>query len=107
MAWKPGQSGNPAGRPKDKKPYIEWCREWTIFNAKKHLVPIAENPEHKHQLEAIKLLMAYGVGKPLETSIVEAEIAPRTGTSVEEIAGEIASILGEPEGSGSGKDIQA
>ena len=65
MAFESGKSGNPAGRPK-QKPLLEWCRKWTIEKAETHLGPIAEDSEHKYQLEEIKTIMAYGVGKPVE-----------------------------------------
>ena len=92
MPFKPGESGNPAGRPR-QKPVLEWCKRWTMDKAEKYLAPIAEDVGNKNQLEAIKLLMAYGVGKPVETSIVEAEITPKTGTSTTEIEGELAELV--------------
>lgn len=65
----PFQKGNPGGpgRPK-QKPFLEWCGKWTVERAEKYLAPIAENPRHKAQLEAIKLIMAYGVGSPVSFS---------------------------------------
>lgn len=65
----PFQKGNPGGpgRPK-QKPFLEWCGKWTVEKAEKYLAPIAEKGSHKNQLEAIKLIMAYGVGKPVEFS---------------------------------------
>jgi len=65
VAFEPGKSGNPAGRPK-QKPLLEWCKKWTIEKAESTLGPIAEDPAHKQQLDAIKTIMAYGVGKPVE-----------------------------------------
>ncbi len=65
--FEPGKSGNPNGRPK-QKPFLDWCGKWTVDRAETVLAPIAENPRHKSQLEAIKLIMAYGVGKPVEFS---------------------------------------
>ena len=59
-----GHAGGP-GRPK-QKPLLEWCKKWTLEKAESVLGPIAEDREHDKQLEAIKTIMAYGVGKPVE-----------------------------------------
>ena len=67
MVGKPfaiGNSGGP-GRPK-QKPFLEWCKKWTAEEAEKYILPIAQNPKHKAQMEAIKLVMAYAIGKPVD-----------------------------------------
>lgn len=71
MPFKPGDPGGP-GRPK-QKPFLEWCGKWTVEKAEKYLAPIAEKSNNKNQLEAIKLIMAYGVGKPVDFSQVSHE----------------------------------
>ena len=65
MAFEKGHPGGP-GRPK-QKPFLDWCKTWTVEKAHRYLRPIAENGKRKDQLEAIKLIMAYGVGKPVES----------------------------------------
>ncbi len=67
MGFEKGNPGNPnsPGRPK-QKPLLEWCKRWTLEKAESTLGPIAEDSTHKQQLDAIKTIMAYGVGKPVE-----------------------------------------
>lgn len=93
----PFQKGNPGGpgRPK-QKPFLEWCGKWTVERAEKFLIPIAEKSSSKNQLEAIKLIMAYGVGKPVETQILDAEITASLGSSTEDLAREAAELIGDP-----------
>ena len=69
MGFQPGWAGGP-GRPK-QKPFLEWCKKWTVEKAEKYLLPIAQT-KGREQLEAIKLIMSYAIGKPFqatETSI--------------------------------------
>lgn len=61
-----GVSGNPAGRPR-LKPFVEWCKSWVIEKGEQYLVPIAENSKNRNQLEAIKMIFSYGIGKPVES----------------------------------------
>ena len=63
--FKPGESGNPNGRPK-QKPFLDWCKKWAVARGEAFLTAIAENPRHKNQLDAIKTIFAYGYGKPVE-----------------------------------------
>ncbi len=91
MPFKKGDPGGP-GRPK-QKPFLDWCNKWTVEKAEKYLAPIAEKSSSKNQLEAIKLIMAYGVGKPVETTILDADIAPNLGSSVESLASAIADTI--------------
>lgn len=86
MPFKPGQSGNPAGRPR-QKPFLDWAGRWTVEKAEKYLAPIAEDTRignRRTALEAIKLIMAYGVGKPVEfaETSVEFEGVPTDPNSV-------------------------
>lgn len=102
MPFKKGDPGGP-GRPK-QKPFLEWCGKWTVERAEQYLAPIAEDNKNRGQLEAIKLIMAYGVGKPVETQIIDAEIAPSIGSSVEELAREASDLIGGAENARVGVD---
>lgn len=99
--YEKGHPGGP-GRPK-QKPFIEWCGKWTKEKAEKYLLPLAENSRSKYQFEAIKLIMAYGVGKPVETQLLE-DVTESIGSSAEDIAREIASLIGEPKITSLGSD---
>ena len=59
-----GNHGGP-GRPK-QKPLLDWCKKWSLEKCEQYLGPMAEEPG-KSQLEAIKTILAYGIGKPLDT----------------------------------------
>ena len=45
---------------------LEWCRAWVNEKGEKYLAAIAQDPRNKGQLEAIKTIFAYGIGKPVE-----------------------------------------
>ena len=102
------ERGNPGGpgRPK-QKPFLDWCRKWTVEQGEKYLLPIAEDEKNKQQLDAIKTIFAYGIGKPQET--VESshqfegmEANPNQAKELlgQLIAGETMASVGLSEGSG-------
>ncbi len=79
--WKPGQSGNPAGRPKGCVGLAGYVREHTHDGKKlvNLLVRIAECEtesldKHKvtldHRLEAIRILLNRGFGRPVEQVVL-------------------------------------
>lgn len=63
------------------------------------LVKIATDPKHKQQLEAIKLMLAYDLGRPVQTQNV------RVNRSMEDLSDEELAVLAgadrvrEPDGS--------
>lgn len=62
--WKPGQSGNPGGRPKAHAALRQKCRDLDEENIKR-LQEIAKNGDtDAASVAAIKLLLAYGHGAP-------------------------------------------
>lgn len=69
MKFKPGKSGNPGGRPKGA--YQEICRQFADQVGWGLLERIARGKDRsmrqpRLRLEAVKLLIAYGYGKPRE-----------------------------------------
>jgi Family of unknown function (DUF5681) len=63
--WKPGQSGNPGGRPKRSISFQQLCREEQPANFER-LKAIAADTKHKQQVEAIKIMLAYDLGRPIQ-----------------------------------------
>lgn len=74
MPFKPGQSGNPAGRPISKEKYLlrDMCRGY-VARSFDLLKEIAENTAAKEsaRVTAIKLMWEYGFGKPLQPVSIE------------------------------------
>ena len=67
--FQPGQSGNPGGRPKRSISFQQLCREEQPANFER-LKAIAADPRHKQQVEAIKIMLAYDLGRPIQTQNV-------------------------------------
>jgi hypothetical protein len=66
IKWKPGQSGNPGGRPASERVIVQLIRR----NAPRlieTLLEISADPRHPSCVPAIKELLARGYGKPVET----------------------------------------
>lgn len=74
--FKSGQSGNPGGRPKGS--YVERCRQYADEHGWDFLDRIARGKERgmthpRLRIEAAKLLIAYGYGKPRDHMSLGAE----------------------------------
>ena len=72
--WKPGQSGNPSGRPKkssEMKDLERLCRE-SADEALALLVDTIRNPDadHRLRLQAAREVLDRGFGKPVDRSAV-------------------------------------
>ncbi len=87
-AFKPGKSGNPAGRPKAAFDFRAEAREWIQARGKARLYELAEG-NTRDAYRATELLFAYGLGKPPVTfqagedgplTIVVAQIPPQPPT---------------------------
>lgn len=75
MAFQPGQSGNPAGRPKGARNkrvgVVLDILEKHQYNPVEHLISIAQNEEHSDALrmEAAKAILPYVLPKLRQTQI--------------------------------------
>jgi hypothetical protein len=67
--FEPGQSGNPAGRPKVSVTFQALCREERPALFEK-LKAIAYEEGHRHQIRGIELMLAYDLGRPVQTQNV-------------------------------------
>lgn len=65
--WKPGQSGNPSGRPAGQREFVEQCRQRTPA-ALKALDAALLRP--KDAAAAATILLAYAHGRPVQTQNV-------------------------------------
>lgn len=69
MAWQKGQSGNPSGRPKSIGGLRELLKRKYGQNAEKLVAKLDElsrSQDPRVALAAVKLMMAYQVGAPLQ-----------------------------------------
>jgi hypothetical protein len=64
------------GRPRAAMGFRDNCRNWMNDDGFAKLVAIASNDKHRHQLDAIELLAAYGFGRPQVGVTVEHIQAP-------------------------------
>jgi hypothetical protein len=65
----PGNSANPGGRPKKLQSFQQMCREEQGPNFER-LKKITADPKHKQQMKAIELMIAYDLGRPIQTQNV-------------------------------------
>ena len=71
MVWKPGQSGNPRGRPPKNRELVDTIKAKIEEGDNNKVVNklwgiIESSSDEKAVIEAGKLLMAYGYGKPVQ-----------------------------------------
>lgn len=76
MPFKPGQSGNPNGRPKHTLEFRARCREWMDRYGWGVLEDLATAKGGRDQLRAVELMAAYGYGRP--TQPVSGDADPET-----------------------------
>ena len=63
-AWKPGQTGNPNGRPKIAEEFRDNCRTFMAEGGWEKLKDIVEDKKNKDRFRALELIMGYAYGKP-------------------------------------------
>ena len=64
--FKPGQSGNPGGRPKVAKEFKEKCRAFMEGGGWEKLQSIALNNRSRDQFKALEMICFYAYGKPTQ-----------------------------------------
>ena len=62
--FKPGQSGNPSGRPKIAEEFRDNCRVFMAEGGWQKLKDIVEDEKHRDRFRALELIMGYAYGKP-------------------------------------------
>lgn len=84
MAFKPGQSGNPSGRPKENAEVKRLAQSHGIAAINK-LVALMSSDDEKTQLAACQAILDRGFGKPAQAIIGGSEDDPpiKTVTRVE------------------------
>lgn len=110
MAFEKGKSGNPGGRPAKSQQQIDFeykCRNWGSLFGFDKLKKAADSEDEKLSLAATKELLDRGFGKSVETSIVDAYVAPQTGSTAKALEDELAALVPEPADKGAGNDSQA
>jgi uncharacterized protein DUF5681 len=74
VSWVKGQSGNPAGRPRLGESFAEKVRsKVTKHRILDKLVEVATDKTHPQQLSAIRTLLEFGYGKPVQQQQVQQE----------------------------------
>lgn len=66
MTFKPGQSGNPAGRAPINRDWRERCKQFMHKTGWATLEQLATDPKSMHQMRALELVAAYGYGRPTQ-----------------------------------------
>jgi len=79
-SFRPGQSGNPSGRPRKRRELTEMCQRFVDQECIDKLSEIVRRGKDRDALSAIEILLAYAYGKP--TSQDRLELAGAVSTSI-------------------------
>jgi hypothetical protein len=71
--WKPGQSGNPAGRPRAENDLRELIRPHTPALVRR-LLRVARNERHRDHVKAIGMLLDRGHGLPVQAIVADVSL---------------------------------
>jgi|SRR5215831_18841259 len=97
-AWKPGQSGNPSGRPKSDVDLPAICRGHTLA-AVNVLVECLQDPDKRISLAAARELLDRGHGRPVQP--VAGEVNGQLNVTLlhlvaaREVSAQITALMGE------------
>jgi hypothetical protein len=67
--WKPGQSGNPAGRPKEDPELVEACKTHTKAAIKTLVYWMNQRKDGKAAIQAARELLDRAYGKPAQAIV--------------------------------------
>jgi hypothetical protein len=107
MGFKPGETGNPGGRPRKTEAQRQFeakAQEWCRLFAFDKLRDAAMGGNPKRADWALEMLLDRAFGKAMAVQQIDAEITPASGSSVEDIGREVADLIGGGEAKGSGVD---
>ena len=107
MPFKPGQSGNLNGarvKAVEQREFEGKCRQWCKEFAFGMLAKKAFSDDEKVSTWALEATINRAFGKAVETSVIEANVTAQTGSGVEELAGEIVSLIPGAAGESGGPD---
>lgn len=105
MGYRPGETGNPGGRPaktQQQRDFEAKCRDWSALYAFDKLKGWVDHENPKVATWALSELLNRGFGKSVETSVIDATVTPLAGKSAEDLAREAADLLGLGAGEGCG-----
>ena len=107
MAFVKGTSGNANGgriKSAEQREFEAKCRQWCKEFAFGMLSKRALSDDEKVSGWALEALLNRAFGKPVETSVIDANVTTETGHTVEALADDLAAIVGAAEDKGSGND---
>ena len=107
MTFIKGQSGNSHGgrvKSAEQREFEAKCRQWCKEFAFGMLSKRALSDDEKVSGWALEALLNRAFGKPVETSVIDANVTAQTGSGADEIAGEIAALIPGAAGEGGGAD---
>lgn len=103
-AWKPGQSGNPGGRPKSIPELVEASRALTPMALEVWAKVMADYIEGRgdgaHALKAASDSMSRAWGRPAERVEVRADVTSAAASDEEQLIATIRRLAGEDDNAG-------
>lgn len=75
MAWKPGQSGNPGGRPKENAEVKALARTHCVTAVEK-LAALMDSHDEKTRIAACNSILDRGLGKPAQVVVGDDDAPP-------------------------------